>query len=227
MSAEATKVRLAVVIDWDAGLPIAGPREPVDDVLPGGTYTVECAAQMQVQIQEIEVRSFTLVWLAVGNREIKPIGRAEGTSWSRRYRFETPLSVRTGEIVSMGLKNEGGWSLKPKIAMFVGVSVPPVTSSEECTDCRRIAEADADILPPACPAHGGPMPTPVVLRPPPAAKRNPLDPREQFAATIGARRVCEWCAPHFRARLEGRGSDHTRCDDLHCGCHCQDPLKVN
>ena len=58
-------------------------------------------------------------------------------------------------------------------------------------------------------------------------KRNPLDPHEQFAAAVGARRVCEWCAPHFRARLEGRGSDHTRCDDLHCGCHCQDPLKVN
>lgn len=25
-----------------------------------------------------------------------------------------------------------------------------------CPDCRRIAEEDGDILPPACPAHGGP-----------------------------------------------------------------------
>ena len=225
MSVEASKVRLAVVIDWDAGLPIAGPREPVDDVLPGGTYTVECAPQEPALIQEIEVRSFALVWLAVGDHEIKPIGSAEGTSWSRRYRFEAPLLVRAGETVSMGLKNDGGWSLKPKVGMFVRVAEAP--SSEECADCRRIANADGDILPPACPTHGGPMPTPVVLRPPPASKRNPLDSREQFAAAMGARRVCEWCAPHFRAKLEGRGSDHTRCDDLHCGCHCQDPLKVN
>jgi hypothetical protein len=58
-------------------------------------------------------------------------------------------------------------------------------------------------------------------------KRNPLDPREQIAAALGGRPVCPWCAPHFRARLEGRSGDHTRCDDLHCGCHCQDPLKVN
>lgn len=27
---------------------------------------------------------------------------------------------------------------------------------EACSDCLRIAEADGDILPPACPAHGGP-----------------------------------------------------------------------
>ena len=227
MSAEAAKVRLAVVIDWDAGFPIAGPRDPIDDILPGGTYTVECAPQGQVLIEEIEVRSFVLVWLAVGDHEIKSIGSAEGTSGSTRYRFEVPLRVGAGETVSMGLKNDGGWSLKPKIGMFVGVNAPPVTSSEECADCRRIAEDDGDILSPACHAHGGPMPAPAVLRPPPAARSNPLDPHEQFAAAIGARRVCEWCAPHFRARREGRGSDHTRCDDLHCGCHCQDPLKVN
>jgi hypothetical protein len=58
-------------------------------------------------------------------------------------------------------------------------------------------------------------------------KRNPLDPREQIAAALGARRVCAWCTPHFRAQLEGRRCDHTRCDDFECGCHCQDRLKVN
>lgn len=58
-------------------------------------------------------------------------------------------------------------------------------------------------------------------------KRNPLDPREQIASALGARPVCVWCMPHFRARLEGKPSDHTRCDDLDCGCHCQDRLKVN
>jgi len=57
-------------------------------------------------------------------------------------------------------------------------------------------------------------------------ERDPLDPREA-AAAIAARRVCAWCAPHARARAEGRPSDHTRCDDLQCGCHCQDPLKLN
>lgn len=36
------------------------------------------------------------------------------------------------------------------------------------------------------------------------SKRNPLDPRDQIAATLGARRVCPWCYPHFRAKLEGR-----------------------
>jgi hypothetical protein len=226
MSAKAAKVRLAVVIDWDAGLPIAGPCEPVDDVLPGGQYTVECSPQEQVLIQEIEIRSFALAWIAVGGHEIKPIGTVQGTSEIRRYLLEEPVFVRAAETVSMGLKNDGGWSLKPKIAMFARLP-PSATNPEACADCQRIAEADGDILPPACPAHGGRLPTPVVLQPPPAVKRNPLDPREQFAAAIGARRVCEWCAPHFRARLEGRVSDHTRCDDLHCGCHCQDPLKVN
>ena len=44
---------------------------------------------------------------------------------------------------------------------------------------------------------------------------------------LDARPVCAWCAPHFSAKLEGRSSDHTRCDDLDCGCHCQDRLKVN
>jgi hypothetical protein len=58
-------------------------------------------------------------------------------------------------------------------------------------------------------------------------KRNPLDPRDQLAKALGARRVCAWCHPHFRARLEGRPSDHTPCDDLECGCHCQDRTKVN
>lgn len=40
-------------------------------------------------------------------------------------------------------------------------------------------------------------------------------------------RVCTWCEPHFRAKLEGRSSDHTRCDDFRCGCHCQDRTNVN
>lgn len=60
-----------------------------------------------------------------------------------------------------------------------------------------------------------------------SSKKNPLDPREQIATALGGRVVCEWCKPHFRARLERRSSGHTRCGDLHCGCHCQDPLKVN
>ena len=58
-------------------------------------------------------------------------------------------------------------------------------------------------------------------------KKNPLDPRDQIADALGARRVCEWCTPHFRAKLEGRPSDHTRCDDFDCGCHCQDGRNVN
>ena len=60
-------------------------------------------------------------------------------------------------------------------------------------------------------------------------KRNPLDPRNQVAAALGAKRVCKWCDPHFRARLEGRPSDHTPCDslDFDCGCHCQDGRLVN
>ena len=41
------------------------------------------------------------------------------------------------------------------------------------------------------------------------------------------RRICAWCAPHFRAKIEGRSSDHTRCDDFSCGCHCQDGRAVN
>jgi hypothetical protein len=123
MSAKAAKVRLAVVIDWDAGLPIAGPCEPVDDVLPGGQYTVECSPQEQVLIQEIEIRSFALAWIAVGGHEIKPIGTVQGTSEIRRYLLEEPVFVRAAETVSMGLKNDGGWSLKPKIAMFA--RLPP------------------------------------------------------------------------------------------------------
>ncbi|HSX22889.1 MAG TPA: hypothetical protein VLE97_08970 [Gaiellaceae bacterium] len=59
------------------------------------------------------------------------------------------------------------------------------------------------------------------------SKKSPLDPRHQFAKAIGGKLVCEWCSPHFRARLEGRPSDHTRCDDLDCGCHCQDGRSVN
>ena len=55
-------------------------------------------------------------------------------------------------------------------------------------------------------------------------KRNPLDPREQIA---GGRRVCAWCYPHYKARLEGRSCDHTHCNDLACGCHCQDRTRVN
>jgi len=58
-------------------------------------------------------------------------------------------------------------------------------------------------------------------------KKNPPDPREQIATALEARRVCPWCAPHFRAKIEGRSSDHTRCDDFSCGCHCQDGRSVN
>jgi len=58
-------------------------------------------------------------------------------------------------------------------------------------------------------------------------KRDPLDPHVQFAAALKAKRVCKWCKPHFQARLGGRPSDHTRCDDFDCGCHCQDRLRVN
>ena len=64
-------------------------------------------------------------------------------------------------------------------------------------------------------------------KPPPSSKRNPLDPRDQIAKALGARRICPWCAPHFRARLEGRPSEHMRCDDFSCGCHCQDGRSVN
>ena len=64
-------------------------------------------------------------------------------------------------------------------------------------------------------------------KPPPPSKQNLLDPRDQIAAALGARSVCAWCAPHFRAKLEGRPSDHTRCDDFSCGCHCQDGRSVN
>lgn len=58
-------------------------------------------------------------------------------------------------------------------------------------------------------------------------KRNPLDPRDQVATVLGAKRVCKWCDPYFRARLESRPSDHTHCDDSDCGCHCQDGRLVN
>lgn len=57
--------------------------------------------------------------------------------------------------------------------------------------------------------------------------KKPLDPREQFAAAIGGRPVCAWCHPHFRARMAGRPSDHTPCDDFDCGCYCQDQRTVN
>lgn len=58
-------------------------------------------------------------------------------------------------------------------------------------------------------------------------KKNLLDPHRPVALALGGRKVCLWCDPHFRARLEGRGSDHTRCDDFDCGCHCQDRTRVN
>ena len=58
-------------------------------------------------------------------------------------------------------------------------------------------------------------------------KKNPLDPREQIATALSGRPVCAWCAPHFRAKLEGRPSDHTPCDNFACGCHCQDGRSVN
>jgi hypothetical protein len=58
-------------------------------------------------------------------------------------------------------------------------------------------------------------------------KQNPLDPRDQIAKARGAKPVCAWCDPHFRARLEGQPSDHTPCDDFGCGCHCQDGRTVN
>jgi len=64
-------------------------------------------------------------------------------------------------------------------------------------------------------------------KPPPSSKRNPIDPRDQIVTALGARRVCPWCAPHFRAKIEGRSSGHTRCDDFSCGCHCQDGRSVN
>lgn len=57
--------------------------------------------------------------------------------------------------------------------------------------------------------------------------KSPLDPKTQIAQALGGRAVCPWCAPHFRARLEGRPSDHTHCDDFDCGCHCQDRTRVN
>lgn len=59
------------------------------------------------------------------------------------------------------------------------------------------------------------------------AKRGSLDPSTQIAAALGGRVICPWCAPHFCARLEGRSSDHARCDDFECGCHCQDRTRVN
>ena len=58
-------------------------------------------------------------------------------------------------------------------------------------------------------------------------KRAPLDPSTQIAQALGARVICVWCKPHFLAQLEGRPSDHTRCDDFECGCHCQDRTRVN
>lgn len=240
-----TKVRLVLTLDCDVGIALTGPRSPVEDIFPGGTYEVECAPQERVVIHEVEVRNFSLVRIAVGDREIKgqlahyvadtpasetyiePIEWTGGVNESRRYRFEPPLVVEAAESIHMRFKNDGGWSLKPKIATFVRVAM----DAQECVDCRRIAEADGDILPPACPAHGGSPSVADVLTPPPAppppTKRNPLDPHQRIAAAIGGKRVCLWCAPHFRARLERRPSDHSRCNDFDCGCHCQDRLKVN
>jgi len=249
MSDKTAKVRLVITLDGDVGISLTGPRSPVEDILPGGMYEVECASQERVVIREVDVSGFSLVRIAAGNREIKwqlahyvadapasetyiePVEWTGGVNERRRYRFEPPLVVEATESMHMRLKNDGGWSLKPKIAMFVRVA----TAAQECVDCRRIAEADGDILPPACPAHGGspsgadvlaPPPTPAP-EPPPPTKRNPLDPHQRIAAALGATRVCQWCAPHFRARLEYRPSDHTRCNDFDCGCHCQDRLKVN
>lgn len=61
-------------------------------------------------------------------------------------------------------------------------------------------------------------------------KRNPLDPRAQIAAALGARIVCKSCYPRFKARLEeGRETDpdHEPCNDAECGCHCQDRQREN
>ena len=63
-------------------------------------------------------------------------------------------------------------------------------------------------------------------KPPPLPPRNSIDSCNQSATELGARRICSWCAPHFRARLEGRSSDHTQCDDFDCGCHCQDGTRT-
>lgn len=54
-------------------------------------------------------------------------------------------------------------------------------------------------------------------------KKNLLDPSNQIAKALGARKICTVCAPFERARLTGRGPQpHPRCEDVSCGCSCWD-----
>lgn len=66
---------------------------------------------------------------------------------------KTPLEIHIGCGGVVSLVHEV-WRCKA-----CGASPVPVTEIE-CPDCRRIAEKDGDILPPACFAHGGPPEAP-------------------------------------------------------------------
>ena len=50
-----------------------------------------------------------------------------------------------------------------------------------------------------------------------------LDP-DAIAKAVGGRKVCRTCTPFERLRFMGQrdSARHPRCDDLECGCCCQD-----
>lgn len=58
-------------------------------------------------------------------------------------------------------------------------------------------------------------------------KGNLLDPVEAFAKAIGGRRVCQTCTAHLRALIAGLPWNHARCDDIECGCRCQDAARAS
>ena len=57
--------------------------------------------------------------------------------------------------IAPGMKCEASSVPVTRIDLITGKGAEERTE-EECPDCRRIAEEDGDILPPACFAHGGP-----------------------------------------------------------------------
>lgn len=118
-------VRLVILTDWDVGFQLTPRADPPPNVSPGGECVVDCVPQESVLIQEILVRDFALVQVLTATLSI-PATRARGSnvergSLPRTYRLVAPITVQSGECVTVRLRNDGPVALKQKVPTFVRV----------------------------------------------------------------------------------------------------------
>ena len=212
-------VRLVVVTDWDAGFQLQPRAEPLPDVAPGAEYVVECVPQQAVLIQEVLVRDFALVQVATAAQTVKATTVARG-SLPRLYRLSAAVTAHPDECVSVKLRNDGGTSIKQKVASIVRVDAAavridptPTGRAEDAVPCPACGKTSGD----SC---DGPASHPSRLMLHVERAKAAADPSILAANWIeecrGPSSRCPACDSPVRAdrrRLAGDWGPSLRCDD--------------